>query len=149
MSVEGTRGASGEFVDTNVLIYAFDRGAGEKHEVAAELVTRLWMERRGCISIQVMQEFYVSATRKLQMPEEQATVQLRRLRLWRVHRPSVDDILAAIELHQRHSVSFWDGMILRSAQASRCSVLWTEDLANGQRWGEMEVRNPFARPPKG
>jgi predicted nucleic acid-binding protein len=107
------------------------------------------MERRGCISIQVMQEFYVSATRKLQMPEEQVTVQLRRLRLWRVHRPSVDDILGAIELHQRHSVSFWDGMILRSAQASRCSVLWTEDLSNGQRWGEMEVRNPFARPPKG
>lgn len=149
MSVEGIRGASGEFVDTNVLIYAFDRGAGEKHQVAAELVTRLWLERRGCISIQVMQEFYVSATRKLQMPEEQATVQLRRLRLWRVHRPSVDDILAAIELHQHHSVTFWDGMILRSAQASRCSVLWTEDLSNGQRWGEMEVRNPFARPPKG
>ena len=149
MSVEGPRGASAEFVDTNVLIYAFDRGAGDKHRIAAELVTRLWIERRGCISIQVMQEFYVSATRKLQMPEEQVTVQLRRLRLWRVHRPSVDDVLGAIELHQRHSVSFWDGMILRSAQASRCSVLWTEDLSNGQRWGEMEVRNPFARPPRG
>ena len=149
MSVEGPRGARGEFVDTNVLIYAFDRSAGEKHGIAADLVTRLWMERRGCISIQVMQEFYVSATRKLQMPEEQATVQLRRLRLWRVHRPSVDDILAAIELQQRHSVSFWDAMILRSAQASRCSVLWTEDLSNGQRWGEMQVRNPFAKLPKG
>jgi predicted nucleic acid-binding protein len=60
-----------------------------------------------------------------------------------VHRPLVDDILAAIELHQRHSVSFWDALILRSAQASQCSVLWSEDLQNGQRWGNLEVRNPF------
>ena len=96
-----------------------------------------------------MQEFYVSATRKLQMRQEDATLQLRRFRLWRVHRPTIDDVVAAIELHQRHSISFWDGMILRSAQASRCSVLWTEDLSNGQRWGEMEVRNPFAGPLKG
>lgn len=144
MSVEGPKSPTGEFVDTNILIYAFDRTAGEKHRVAAELVTRLWTEGRGCISLQVMQEFYVSVTRKLRMPEEQATLQLRRLRLWRVHRPSVDDILVAIELHRNHSVSFWDGMILRSAQASRCSVIWTEDLSNGQRWGEMQVRNPFA-----
>jgi predicted nucleic acid-binding protein len=149
MSAEGAKGPTGEFVDTNILIYAFDRSAGEKHRVAAELVTRLWTERRGCISIQVMQEFYVSATRKLRMPEEQATLQVRRLRLWRVHRPSVDDILAAIELNRSHSVSFWNGMILRSAQASRCSVIWTEDLSNGQQWGEMQVRNPFANPLRG
>jgi predicted nucleic acid-binding protein len=133
----------GEFVDTNILIYAFDRSAGEKHRIAADLVAHLWKVRRGWISLQVMQEFYVSATRKLKLPVDEATLQVLRLRLWRVHRPSVDDILAAIELHQRHSVSFWDALILRSAQASRCSVLWSEDLSNGQRWGNLEVRNPF------
>ena len=133
----------GEFVDTNILIYAFDRSAGEKHRIAADLVAHLWKVRRGWISLQVMQEFYVSATRKLKLPVDEATLQVRRLRLWRVHRPLVDDILAAIELHQRHSVSFWDALILRSAQASRCSVLWSEDLSNGQRWGNLEVRNPF------
>ena len=133
----------GEFVDTNILIYAFDRIAGEKHRIAADLVAHLWKVRRGWISLQVMQEFYVSATRKLKLPVDEATLQVLRLRLWRVHRPSVDDILAAIELHQRHSVSFWDALILRSAQASRCSVLWSEDLSNGQRWGNLEVRNPF------
>jgi predicted nucleic acid-binding protein len=91
-----------------------------------------------------MQEFYVSATRKLKLPADQATLQVRRLRLWRVHRPSVEDILAAIDLHRSHSVSFWDGLILRSAQASQCSVLWTEDLSHPQRWGNLEVRSPFA-----
>jgi predicted nucleic acid-binding protein len=134
----------GEFVDTNILIYAFDRTAGEKHRIAAELVTRLWMERRGWISLQVMQEFYVTATGKLKLPADQAASQVRRLRLWRVHRPLVEDILAAIELHQHHSVSFWDSLILRSAHATQCSVLWSEDLSSGQRWGSLEVRNPFA-----
>jgi predicted nucleic acid-binding protein len=134
----------GEFVDTNILIYAFDRSAGEKHREAVELVTRLWMERRGWISLQVMQEFYVAATRKLKLPADQATLQVRRLRLWRVHRPLAEDVVEAMELYQRHVVSFWDAMILRSAQASRCSILWSEDLSDGQQWGDLEVRNPFA-----
>jgi predicted nucleic acid-binding protein len=136
----------GDFVDANILIYALDRSAGEKHSVAKALVTRLWMEHRGCISLQVLQEFYVSATRKLKLPAEEATSQVRRLRLWKVHRPTVEDILAAIDLHRRHSISFWDGMVLRSAQVSRCAVLWSEDLSHGQRWGSLEVRNPFAGP---
>ena len=133
----------GEFVDTNILIYAFDRSAGDKHRIAVDLMTRLWTDRRGCISLQVLQEFYVASTRKLKLPTDEAASQVRRLGLWRVHRPLVNDILAAIELHQRHSVSFWDALILRSAQASQCSVLWSEDLQNGQRWGKLEVRNPF------
>ena len=134
----------GEFVDTNILIYAFDRSAGEKRRIAVELVTRLWLERRAWITKKVLQEFYVASTRKLKLPAEQAALQVRRFRLWRVHRPSVDDVLAAIELHQSHSVSFWDGLILRSAQVSHCTILWSEDLSDGQKWGNLEVRNPFA-----
>jgi predicted nucleic acid-binding protein len=101
------------------------------------------MERIGWVSLQVMQEFYVSATRKLRLPADQAKLEVSRLRLWRVHRPLVENVLAAIDLHERHSVSFWDGLILRSAQVSQCSTLWSEDLSNGQRWGNLEVRNPF------
>jgi len=132
-----------EFVDTNILIYAFDATAGDKRRVAVELITRLWFDRRGCISLQVLQEFYVAATRKLILAPDQAVLQVSRLRRWRVHRPSVEDVLEAIELHRGHSVSFWDGLILRSAQASQCSILWTEDMSNGRRWGNLEVRNPF------
>ena len=131
------------FLGTNILIYALDRSAGDKHRIAVDLMTRLWTERRGCISLQVLQEFYVAGTHKLKLPTDEAASQVRRLGLWRVHGPLVDDILAAIELHQRHSISFWDALILRSAQASQCSVLWSEDLQNGRRWGNLEVRNPF------
>ena len=132
-----------EFVDTNILIYAFDATAGDKHRVAVELITRLWQDHRGCVSLQVLQEFYVASTRKVLLAPEQAALQVSRLGRWRVHRPSVEDVLGAIELHRGHSVSFWDGLILRSAQVCQCSVLWSEDLSSGQRWGNLEVRNPF------
>ena len=134
----------GEFVDTNILIYAFDLTAGDKRRIAIELIGRLWDERRGCVSLQVLQEFYVATTRKLVLDPGQAALQVNRLGRWRVHRPSVEDVLGAIELHRDHSVSFWDGLIVRSAQASECSILWSEDMSSGQRWGHLEVRNPFA-----
>ena len=79
MSADAPRG---EFVDTNILSTPSTAARG-RSIVAAELVTRLWMERRGWISLQVMQEFYVSTTRKLKLPADQATLQVRRLRLWR------------------------------------------------------------------
>ncbi len=132
-----------EFVDTNILIYAIDNSAGDKHRIAVELMTRLWMDHRGCLSLQVLQQFYVSATRKLILTPELAALQISRLSRWRVYRPTVDDILSATGLHQTRSVSFWDGLILRSAQAARCSVLWSEHLSHGQLWGNLEVRNPF------
>ena len=143
MSVERQ---SGEFVDTNILIYAFDTTAGEKRRVAVELISRLWLERTGCLSLQVLQEFYVTATRKLALAPEQAALQVNRLGRWRVHRPSVEDVLGAIELHRVRSISFWNGLIVRSAQAFQCSVLWSEDLSSGQRWGNVEARNPFRMP---
>ncbi len=133
----------GEFVDTSILIYAFDTTAGEKRRIASELVSRLWMDRQGCISLQVLQEFYVTATKKLILAPEHAALQVSPFGRWRVHRPSVEDVSAAIDLHRSHSVSFWDGLILRSAQASQCSILWSEDMSSGQRWGNLEVRNPF------
>ena len=68
-----------EFVDTNILIYAFDSTAGDKRKVAVELISRLWLDRAGCLSLQVLQEFYVAATRKLVLAPEQAALQVSRL----------------------------------------------------------------------
>jgi predicted nucleic acid-binding protein len=114
--------------------------------VAVELIRRVWLDRGGCISLQVLQEFYVATTRKRILAPDDAALQAGRLGRSRVHRPSVDDVMMAIELHRKHSVSFWDGLIVRSAQASQCQVLWSEDLSNGQKWGSLEVRNPFRQP---
>ena len=133
-----------EFVDTNVLIYAFDRSAGAKREAAAGLLERLWSQRSGCVSLQILQEFYVTATRKLDMPARHAARQVERLGAWTLHRPALEDVLAAIELHRRKQVAFWDALIIRSAIKLGCSVLWSEDLTDGQRWVSVTVRNPFA-----
>ena len=132
-----------EFVDTNILIYAFDRTAGKKREAAVALLTRLWSDRVGCLSLQVLQEFYVTATRKLKMPSMEAFAQVDRLGKWTVHRPEIDDILVAIHLHREKKVSFWDAMILRSAMSSGCALIWSEDLSDGQHWDGVVVRNPF------
>jgi predicted nucleic acid-binding protein len=132
-----------EFVDTNILVYAFDRTAGDKREKAVALLTRLWSERAGCLSLQVIQEFYVTTTKKLNMPTVEALAQVERFGKWAVHRPVFEDILVAIQMHRAKSISFWDALIVRSALAAGCRVLWTEDLTARQRWDGLVVRNPF------
>jgi predicted nucleic acid-binding protein len=132
-----------EFVDTNVLIYAFDRTAGKKREAAVSLLARLWSDQIGCLSLQVLQEFYVTATKKLKMAPGEAFAQIDRFGKWTVHRPDVNDVLVAIQLHRENKVSFWDAMILRSAMRSGCGLLWSEDLSDGLRWDGVIVRNPF------
>jgi predicted nucleic acid-binding protein len=132
-----------EFVDTNVLIYAFDATAGAKREAAVELMERLWTARTGCVSMQVLQEFYVTVTKKLRMPSNSALAQVERLGTWTVHRPAIGDVLRAIELHQKQKISFWDAMIIRSAIGSGCSVVWSEDLSHGQQLDGVTIQNPF------
>ncbi|MCB1057000.1 MAG: PIN domain-containing protein [Acidobacteria bacterium] len=134
-----------ELVDTNVLVYLHDGSAGKKQAQAIELVDRLWDEHVGALSIQVCQEFYVTITRKVPKPLSPAVARdfLATLAAWHVHRPDIDDVLAATDLQQRYQVSFWDAMILRSARALGCSTVWSEDLNAGQSYDGVVVRNPF------
>jgi predicted nucleic acid-binding protein len=134
-----------EFVDTNVLLYAYDTAAGQRHDDAAHLVDRLWSERSGAISVQVLQEFFVNSTRKVAAPltPEAAVDRLRSLSRWRVHSPLADDVVAAASLSNRHQLSFWDAMIVRSAAELHCETIWSEDLNDGQVIEGVRVRNPF------
>lgn len=134
-----------EFVDTNVLIYAYDRTAGDRHLRAKVLVAELWKSRRGCLSVQVLQEFYVVGVRKLtQTASSELRLILSDLALWRVHTPDTSDVLAAADLHQRYQVSFWDAMVLQSAGRLACAVVWSEDLNPGQSYQGVRVMSPFA-----
>lgn len=135
-----------EFVDTNILLYAYDVTAGAKHEIAAALVDRLWRERRGAVSVQVLQEFYVSATRKAAdtIGPQIAVERLQALARWRVHSPLSDDVIAAALIADRHQLSFWDAMIVRSALELQCETLWTEDLSNSRLIDGVRLKNPFA-----
>lgn len=134
-----------QFVDTNILVYAYDRSAGERHVRASNLVTELWKSGSGCLSIQVLQEFYVVVTRKLSpVSFSDLRVVLSDLTLWHVHAPVAADVLAAADLHQRYQVSFWDAMILRSAVHLGCTTVWSEDLNPGQAYQGVRIKNPFA-----
>lgn len=141
MSAEGPR----EFVDTNVFVYAFDASSGEKGEKARELVRDLWERERGCLSLQVLQELYVTLTRKVGRPlsPEAASRLVEDLSAWPCHEPSRVDLLDAIALARKSKVSLWDALILQSARRSGCDVLWSEDLNAGQKLAGVVVRNPF------
>ncbi len=137
--------AGNQFVDTNVLVYAYDFGAVSKQPRAEVLLAGLWHSGRGCLSIQVLQEFYTVTTRKTRriLPVDQAVLVVSDFAQWRVHSPVAADVLAAIELAERHRISYWDASIIISAQRLGCRTLWSEDLQDGARFGEVTIRNPF------
>lgn len=133
------------FVDANVLVYALDASAGAKQAAARQLVERLWDEGSGCLSVQVLQEFFVTITRKVArpLPVDEATERVREFIAWRVFAPSAGDVLAAIGLQTKERISFWDAMIVHAAVESSCDVLWTEDLSNGRVMRGVRICNPF------
>ena len=134
-----------EFVDANVLVYAFDASAGARQARAGELLERLWTDGNGCVSVQVLQEFFVTVTRKVAKPlkADEAERRVRELCAWRVFAPKAEDVLSAIALHQRAKISFWDAMIVEAAHQLGCDTLWTEDLSHGQDYDGVRVENPF------
>lgn len=137
---------SRQFVDTNILVYAHDVSAGHKHEVARKLVVDLWASRLGCLSLQVLQEFYVTVVQKVKKPllPEKAAQIISCLGEWRVHLPDPGDVLEAIDIQQRNQLSFWEALIITSALKLDCEVIWTEDFNSGQRYEGVLALNPFS-----
>ena len=120
--------------------------AGARHATATALLTELWDNRGGSLSTQVLQEFYATAIRldRSAIARTMARDELRLLSRWPTHSPLATDVLAAAEIAEQNTISFWDGLIVRSASELECDVLWTEDLNPGQRIAGVEVRSPFA-----
>jgi predicted nucleic acid-binding protein len=133
------------FVDTNILVYAYDHTAGIKNTTAVELVKRLWEMETGCISIQILQEFCVITSRKITKPLGSDLIKeiISDLANWRLHTPEVTDLLRAIDIQQKNKISFWDAMVVQSALKLGCSTLLSEDLNDGQSYEGMQVVNPF------
>jgi predicted nucleic acid-binding protein len=135
-----------DFVDANVLVYAFDSSAGRKQQSAKALLERLWQSNSGCVSVQVLQEFFVTVTKKVArpLPVEDAKARVREFAAWTVFAPTPEDVLAAIDLHTEAQIGFWDAMIVIAAAESGCDVLWTEDLNDGQLLRGVRIQDPFA-----
>lgn len=138
------------FVDTNVLVYAYDIDAGARHDIARTIMNGLWQSGQGIVSIQTLSEFYVVVTRKLKHPIEPAIAReiISNLSTWQVVGNDTGTLLRAIDISASHGCSFWDSMVIASAIKGGACVLLTEDLSNGQVIEGVEVRNPFASPVK-
>jgi predicted nucleic acid-binding protein len=134
------------FVDTNVLVYAHDRSETRKQPIARELLNVLWRTRTGVLSTQVLQEFYVVATRKFDPPMRRAAARevVALYGEWPVVRPDVALVVAASKLEERHAFSFWDALVVEAARRGGATRLLTENLQAGRRIGEIRIENPFA-----
>jgi predicted nucleic acid-binding protein len=133
------------FVDTNVLIYAHDIDAGQKHEIAKAVLRELWSDRAGLLSTQVLQEFYVNATRKIKTPlaKPEARTVVDTYAAWCVDGITSTDISAAFQLEDRGRIGFWDALILAVAVRSGARRVLSEDLNSGQAIAGLTIHNPF------
>ena len=138
------------FVDTNVLVYARDLAVPHKQERAHEWMSALWASRLGRTSVQVLNEYYVTVTRKLSpaLPAEDAREDVRDLRAWIPVPVSAGLMESAFEAEDRLSLSYWDSLIVAAAQAAGCEYLLTEDLQDGQRLHGVTVVDPFTHRPE-
>lgn len=133
------------FVDTNVLAYAHDRSEAQKQPLAEALLRELWAERTGTLSTQILQEFYVVATRKFTPPlsRRAARESVALYGTWPLVRVDLPLILMASELEERHKLSFWDALVVEAARRAGAARLMTEDLQDGRLIGGVRIENPF------
>jgi predicted nucleic acid-binding protein len=137
------------FVDSNVLLYRWDALEPEKQPAAASWLEALWRRRAGRLSDQVLNEFYVVATRKLEpaLPRATARDEIAAYRTWQPLRAGGEAWVRAWAIEDRYELSFWDALIVSTAQLAGCRYLLTEDLQDGQDLGGVTVRDPFAHAP--
>lgn len=135
------------FVDTNLLVYAYDSSAGKKWKTSLEVLSLLWTHRTGVISTQVIQELFVSLTQKVKNPilPEMAKEIISDLVQWPLVVNDGKNILRAIDLQIKYHLSFWDSLILQAAITSKSEFLLSEDFQNGQVIESVTIVNPFLR----
>ena len=134
------------FLDTNIFIYSFDQGAPVKAQKAAQLIRQALTTQKGAISFQVVQEFLNVALRRFSRPMEAADAEQYLSTVFRpllcVH-SSQALYVEALHLHTQSGLSWYDSLIVSAALQARCDLLFTEDIQHGQRFGGLQVRNPF------
>jgi predicted nucleic acid-binding protein len=138
------------FVDTNVLVYGRDASEPTKQKQAMAWLARLWSEKTGRLSFQVLNEFYVTVTNKLQpgMDPQSAREDVRSLLAWRPIPVDARVVEGAWRIQDRYKLSWWDALIVSAAQASDCRYLLTEDLQENRKMSNVKVINPFRTLPE-
>jgi predicted nucleic acid-binding protein len=137
------------FVDTNILAYAHDASETARQPAARGVLAELWRSRTGALSTQVLQEFYVVTTRKYDppMPRREARDLVDAYSHWQLVQIDVALIISASQLEERHTLSFWDALIVEAARRAGATRLVTEDLQTGRRIAGVLIDNPFTSAP--
>jgi predicted nucleic acid-binding protein len=133
------------FLDTNIIVYAFDTSAKRKHEIAKQILIDLWDSGRGLLSTQVLQEFYVTVTQKIPKPLDRklAAQAIKDLLHWDIVINDGDAIIEAIGIQAKHKYSFWDAMIIQAAIKGGAELILSENLDRGRKIQGVALRNPF------
>lgn len=133
------------FVDTNILVYAHDRAAGIKHQRAQSLIKELWSSGAGVLSTQVLQELCINVRRKSRHPlsVEETRRLIQDYSSWTVVINTAESVIEALDMESRYNISFWDALIVQAAGSCGATVLYSEDLTDGQSYGSVRVVNPL------
>jgi predicted nucleic acid-binding protein len=131
------------FLDSNVLLYTDAVDAPAKQRRAFELLAEHRLARTGVVSLQVLQEYFVAATRKFAVDTGVARRKVELFANYHLVVLDVEDVLAAIDLHRLHQLSFWDALVVRAAKEGGCAVLYSEDLQHGRSIDGVRIINPF------
>lgn len=133
------------FVDTNVFLYALDERQDGRHDIAVRILEELWESKQGVVSTQILQELYVNLTRKLRKPMTRPRARgiVERYAAWPVHQVTPEDIVSASDLEQRHTLAFWDALLVVAAQRLGADRLLTEDMQSGRSFSGVRIENPF------
>ena len=131
------------FFDTNILLCGEDASALDKQKLASALFADHLRRNTAVLSVQVLQEYYATVTRKLNTPLERAQRRVEILASAKVIRFEIRDLVAAIELHRLRQISFWDALIVHAARISGATLLYSEDLQHKSVLGGVRIVNPF------
>jgi predicted nucleic acid-binding protein len=140
---EPAPGSSRTFLDTNILLYGDDLAHAAKQQRALELILEHKARHTGVVSLQVLQEYFVNATRKLGLDPGLVRQKVETYCRFDVVEPVAADILAAIDFHRLHRISYWDALVLHCARKAGCRVVLSEDMQHGQEFDGVRIINPF------
>jgi len=133
------------FIDTNILVYAYDSQAEEKQKNAAKLIEKLWEQPLlPSLSIQVLQEFYITLIRK-KIKQDVAEKVVNSYLEWNVVENNRSLFESSFTEQKNFGLSFWDSCILAAARQSQCTELWSEDFNSGQVYDGIKVKNPLIK----
>jgi predicted nucleic acid-binding protein len=136
------------FVDANILVYAYNADEKEKHAQAVALLQELWDQKTGVLSLQVLQEFYVTVTQKIEKPissQQARKIVADYIAAWEIVEPSTETLLLAIEIRDKYQLHFWDAMIFAAAREAKVDIVYTEDFQHGREIEGIRFVNPFRK----